>query len=98
MGARLEYLDINLNTWSLIVFFSQIMFTIAIFLVIISHGIFSIVIMLFFWFLSQIIFLFYGIATDQIGFVLLFLFNLIIAILGIFVKIDNSTNDWEEYE
>jgi hypothetical protein len=94
-GAKLEFLDIDLNTWSLIVFFSQTILMISIFILLATVSTASFVFMTFFWFLAQIIFLFYGISTDQIGFVFLFLFNIIITVIGIFVNLDKSA-EWED--
>ena len=42
------------------------------------------------WFVAQTTFLIYGISTDQIGFVLLFVINLAIMFLGIFIKLDKD--------
>lgn len=47
----------------------------------------SFIIMALFWITNQMIILFYGIETDQIGFVLMFAFNLIILFIGLFVQI-----------
>jgi hypothetical protein len=57
----------------------------------------SFIVMTSFWLISQFTFLFYGIFTDQIGFVFLFAFNLILTIVGIFIKLDN-VETWEENE
>ncbi len=96
-GVRLESLDISLNTWSLIVFFSQVMMMLSIFIMIANTTIGSFILMTSFWLISQFTFLFYGIFTDQIGFVFLFVFNVILTIIGIFVKLDN-VEGWEENE
>lgn len=96
-GARLEFLDIDLNTWSLIVFFSQTMLMISIFILLATVSTASFVFMILFWFLAQIVFLFYGILTEQTGFVFLFLFNIVITIIGIFVNFDKSA-EWDDDE
>lgn len=96
-GARLEFLDIDLNTWSLIVFFSQTMLMTSIFILLARVSTASFVFMILFWFLAQIVFLFYGIFTEQTGFIFLFLFNIVITIIGIFVNFDKST-EWDDDE
>jgi hypothetical protein len=48
------------------------------------------------WFLAQLTFLIYGIETDQIGFVFLFIFNIIITFIGIFVKLDSTVEENDE--
>ena len=48
------------------------------------------------WFLAQLTFLAYGIETDQIGFVFLFIFNIIITFIGIFVKLDSTVEEDDE--
>lgn len=96
-GVRLEFLDIDLNTWSLIVFFSQAILMISIFILLATVSTASFVFMTIFWFVSQIIFLFYGISTEQIGFIFLFLFNIIITVIGIFVNLDKSA-EWGDNE
>lgn len=96
-GARLEFLDIDLNTWSLIVFFSQTMLMISIFILLATVSTASFVFMILFWFLAQIVFLFYGIFTEQTGFIFLFLFNIVITIIGIFVNFDKSA-EWDDDE
>jgi hypothetical protein len=45
------------------------------------------------WFVAQLAFLSYGVATDQIGFILLFVFNIIITFVGIFVKLDPTAEE-----
>lgn len=59
---------------------------ISIFIMFISVSVASFGLMLFFWFIAQLTYLIYGIATDQFGFILLFLFNIIISFIGIFIK------------
>jgi len=69
----------------------------SIFIMIANATVGSFIVMTSFWLISQFTFLFYGIFTDQIGFVFLFAFNLILTIVGIFIKLDN-VETWEENE
>jgi ABC-type transport system involved in multi-copper enzyme maturation permease subunit len=69
----------------------------SIFIMIANATVGSFILMTSFWLISQFTFLFYGIFTDQIGFVFLFAFNLILTIIGIFIKLDN-VETWEENE
>jgi hypothetical protein len=73
------------------------MMMLSIFIMLANATFGSFILMTSFWLISQFTFLFYGIFTDQIGFVFLFVFNLILTIIGIFVKLDNVTS-WEEDE
>jgi hypothetical protein len=50
----------------------------------------SFLIMILFWITNQLIILFYGIETDQIGFVLIFAFNLIILFIGLFIQVNGE--------
>jgi ABC-type transport system involved in multi-copper enzyme maturation permease subunit len=69
----------------------------SIFIMIANATVGSFILMTSFWLISQFTFLFYGIFTDQIGFVFLFAFNVILTIIGIFIKLDN-VETWEENE
>jgi len=89
----LEFLDISLNTWSLIVFLTQVLMITSIFIMFISVTTGSFIFMTIMWFLAQLTFLAYGIETDQIGFVFLFIFNIIITFIGIFVKLDSTVEE-----
>lgn len=70
------------------------MMMISIFILIANATISAFILMALFWFIAQLVFLFYGISTDQIGFVFLFIFNIILTIIGIFIKLDNI-GEWE---
>jgi hypothetical protein len=59
-------------------------------LMIINPRMSSFLIMILFWITNQLIILFYGIETDQIGFVLIFAFNLIILFIGLFIQVNGE--------
>lgn len=48
------------------------------------------------WFLAQLTFLVYGIETNQIGFILLFIVYIAILFFGMFVKLDKNDEDDED--
>jgi hypothetical protein len=62
----------------------------------ISVSVASFSLMLFFWFIAQLAFLIYGLATDQFGFILLFLFNIVISFIGIFIKMAPDEEDEDD--
>ncbi len=68
----------------------------SIFVMFIAVNTGSFIFMTLMWFSAQLAFLSYGIATDQIGFVLLFVFNIIITFVGIFVKLDPTAEEDED--
>lgn len=89
----MEYLDTN--NWSLIIFFSHCMLIISMLLMIINARLSSFLIMILFWITNQFITLFYGIETNQIGFILIFAFNLIILFIGLFIQVNGEKADEE---
>lgn len=59
----------------------------------INPGVASFIVMSLTWFLANLTFLIYGLYTEQIGFILLFIVNIVIIFLGIFVKLDREEDE-----
>jgi hypothetical protein len=49
--------------------------------------------MIVFWMVYQVVTLWYGLATDQIGFVLMFIFQFIVTVLTIIISAERSINE-----
>jgi hypothetical protein len=96
--VKLEFLDISLNTWSIIIFlFQAIFYTAMTFLIFggLRNKVLFIFILIAFV-LNQVLFIFYGIVTGQIGFILLVVFQLFLIFLtNIYINFNNETE--EEY-
>jgi hypothetical protein len=75
--VNLEFLDIDLNTWSMIIFFAQALFYTFITLSMFAEGpsktLYSFLILTFVF--NQVIFVLYSIDTKQIGFLLTVVFQ-----------------------
>jgi hypothetical protein len=53
----------------------------------------KIVTMIFFWMINQVVTLWYGIATNQIGFILMFILQFIVTILTVIISTERSINE-----
>jgi hypothetical protein len=49
--------------------------------------------MIAFWIIHQVAVLWYGIATNQIGFILIFIFQFIVTLLTIIISTERSINE-----
>lgn len=77
----------------MIVFISQLVMILAMLFMFINPGLTSFVIVAITWFLAYLTFLIYGIYTQQVGFVMIFVLNIFIVFLGLFIKLDRNEND-----
>jgi len=93
MGVKLQSLDIN--TWSLIVFISNALTLIAVLVLFSKPFIRAALITGFLWITSQILFTLYGYYTDQVGFLLLGIFNIVVSIIAAVMKVgeDEEVNE-----
>jgi hypothetical protein len=93
----LEYLDISLNSWSLIIFFIQVLLSISMSLAVFnggrSRGILIFIFM--FFIINQTTLVLYGISTGQVGFVLIVIFQLFLIMLS-YIYINSTLVEWEE--
>ena len=84
----------SLNLWSLIVFASYSLFYLSMLLAVtLKTSVTKIAIMIAFWILHQVVTLWYGLATDQIGFILMFIFQFIVTILTIIISAERSIDE-----
>jgi len=49
--------------------------------------------MVLFWMVYQVVTLWYGLATDQIGFILMFIFQFIVTILTVIISAERSIDE-----
>jgi hypothetical protein len=81
----------SLNTWSIIIFIVQILFYLSMLWAVSgSANITKLSVMLTSWLIYQSVILWYGIATDQVGFILSFVFNIIVTIVGVLTTIERN--------
>jgi hypothetical protein len=84
----------SLNLWSLVVFASYSLFYLSMLLAVtLKTSVTKIAIMIAFWILHQVVTLWYGLATDQIGFILMFIFQFIVTILTIIISAERSIDE-----
>jgi hypothetical protein len=84
----------SLTIWSLIVFFSYALFYISMFIAVtFKTSLLNISLMIAFWIIHQVAVLWYGIATNQIGFILIFIFQFIVTLLTIIISTERSINE-----
>lgn len=84
----------SLTVWSMIVFLSYALFYLSMFVAVtFKTSLLKISLMVIFWIIHQTIVLWYGIATDQIGFILIFIFQFIVTLLTIIISTERSLNE-----
>lgn len=79
----MAFLDIDLNTWSVILFFFQALFLLSItFMIFAGNSSRSLFIFVIFFFISnQVVTIGYGIVTQQIGFILMVVFQFFLTLM-----------------
>lgn len=84
----------SLTVWSLIVFASYSLFYLSMLLAVtLKTSITKIAFMVVSWMIYQIVTLWYGLSTDQIGFILMFIFQFIVTILTVIISAERSINE-----
>jgi hypothetical protein len=84
----------SLTAWSLIIFASYSLFYLSMLLAVtLKTSVTKIAAMIVCWIIYQIVTLWYGIATDQIGFILMFIFQFIVTILTVIISTERSMNE-----
>ena len=84
----------SLTVWSLIVFASYSFFYLSMLLAVVSKtSVTKIAAMVACWMMYQIVTLWYGLATDQIGFILMFIFQFIVTIITIIISTERSISE-----
>lgn len=84
----------SLNTWSLIIFLVHILFYLTmIFAVASNTSVTKMILMITSWIMYQIAVLWYGIATGQVGFILIFIFQFIATLVTIIISTERSISE-----
>lgn len=84
----------SLTIWSLIVFASYSLFYLSMLIAVtLKTNVTKIAAMVACWMVYQIVTLWYGLATDQIGFILMFIFQFIVTILTVIISTERSINE-----
>ena len=84
----------SLTVWSLIIFASYSLFYLSMFVAVtMKTSVTKVAFMVLFWMVYQVVTLWYGLATDQIGFILMFIFQFIVTILTVIISTERSMNE-----
>jgi hypothetical protein len=84
----------NLSIWSLVVFSSYVMFYISMFFAVTFKAtVPKISFMVVCWMLHNITIFWYGISTNQIGFILIAIFQFIMTVITIIISVGRSISE-----
>jgi hypothetical protein len=84
----------SLTVWSLIIFATYSLFYLSmLFAVMLKTSVTKVATMVVCWMIYQVATLWYGLATDQIGFILMFIFQFIVTILTVIISTERSINE-----
>jgi hypothetical protein len=84
----------SLSTWSLIVFTAHCLFYSSMFIAVtFKASVTKISLMIIFWIINQVVILWYGIATNQIGFILIFILQFIVTLLTLIITTERSISE-----
>ena len=84
----------SLTVWSLIIFASYSLFYLSMFVAVtMKTSVTKVAFMVLFWMVYQVATLWYGLATDQIGFILMFIFQFIVTILTVIISAERSIDE-----
>jgi hypothetical protein len=84
----------SLTAWSLIIFATYSLFYLSmLFAVMLKTSVTKVATMVVCWMIYQVATLWYGLATDQIGFILMFIFQFIVTILTVIISTERSINE-----
>ena len=84
----------SLTFWSLIIFATYSFFYLSMLLAVtLKTSVAKIATMVVLWMVHQVSILWYGLATDQIGFILMFIFQFIVTILTVIISTERSINE-----
>lgn len=92
----MEFLGINLNQWSLIIFVFSIINLASITFLFSKPLVRTILAVVATWIVIQILFIVYGYGTGQVGFMLLGICNMFIGILGAILKFGQEESEEDE--
>ncbi len=84
----------SLTVWSLIIFVTYSLFYLSMLLAVtLKTSVAKIATMVVLWMVHQVSILWYGLATDQIGFILMFIFQFIVTILTVIISTERAINE-----
>lgn len=84
----------SLNTWSLILFGANIFFYLSMVLAIATRSTpGKLALMISSWIAYQVVTLWYGISTKQLGFILMFIFQIIVSIATLIISTERPMNE-----
>jgi hypothetical protein len=84
----------SLTVWSLTIFATYSLFYLSmLFAVMLKTSVTKVATMVVCWMIYQVATLWYGLATDQIGFILMFIFQFIVTILTVIISTERSINE-----
>jgi hypothetical protein len=90
----LESLDTNI--WSLIIFMVNALSLLSVILLFSKTFIRTILLTILLWVSVQVIYVLYGYYTDQLGFILMGIFNIIVGIVAMFTQVGQDGEDDED--
>jgi hypothetical protein len=90
----LESLDTNI--WSLIIFMVNALSLLSVILLFSKTFIRTIMLTILLWVSVQVIYILYGYYTNQLGFILMGIFNIIVGIVAMFTQVGQDGEDDED--
>lgn len=85
--------SLSTNAWSLIIFMLHIISLFTILMIFSKPSILTAITLAASWLISQLALIYYGYITDQLGFLLLGVFNILIGLIGAILKIGDEDED-----
>ena len=90
----MESLDIN--TWSIIIFMINTLSLLSIVLLFSKTYLRTILLTIGLWLLVQVTYILYGYSTEQLGFILMGIFNMIVSVIATFTQFGQNEDDDED--
>jgi hypothetical protein len=90
----LEFLDTN--TWSLIIFLINSLSLLSITLLFSRTSVKTILLTISLWLILQVVYIIYGYYSNQIGFTLMGIFNIIVSLVMTFVQFGQEEEEYED--
>ncbi len=85
--------SLSTNSWSLIIFMLHIISLFTILMIFSKPSTLTAITLALSWLTSQLVMIYYGYITDQLGFLLLGVFNIVIGSIGAVLKIGDEDED-----
>jgi hypothetical protein len=90
----LEFLDTN--TWSLIIFLINSLSLLSITLLFSRTSVKTILLTISLWLILQVVYIIYGYYSNQIGFTLMGIFNIIVSLVMTFAQFGQEEEEYED--